>query len=176
MAAEGQRGACDAVGGQGARRKSIGARVRRLALMVYLDTSCLLKLILLEPESAAIRQAVAREAEVVVSILTQLEAEVQLKAGHLGGRYRAARWRAYRSGLASLLEVAPFRFATLAGRVFDTAIRQHQKTDQAHCRSLDRLHLAAMEELDVRRLMTHDGAQAAAADAFGFSVLQPGRD
>lgn len=143
--------------------------------MVYLDTSCLLKLILLEPESEPVRQAVASEAEVVVSVLTQLEAEVQLKAGHLGGRYRAARWRAYRSGLSSLLELAPFRLATLTGSVFGTAIRQHQKTDKVHCRSLDRLHLAAMEELRARRLMTHDGAQAAAAHAVGFSVLQPGR-
>jgi predicted nucleic acid-binding protein len=144
--------------------------------MVYLDSSCLLKLILLEPESEAIRQAVASEAEVVVSILTQLEAEVQLKAAHLGGRYRAARWRAYRGGLSSMLDFAPFRLAVLAGSVFETAIRQHKKTDKVHCRSLDRLHLAAMEELDVRRLMTHDGVQAAAAHAVGFSVLQPGRD
>ena len=37
--------------------------------------------------------------------------------------------------------------------------------------SLDRLHLAAMEDLGVRRLMTADEAQAAAAKALGFEVL-----
>lgn len=143
--------------------------------MVYLDTSCLLKLLLLEPESEAVRQAVSSEKEVVVSTLTRLEAEVQLKSGHLAGRYRASRLRAYREGLSRLLELAPFHLRPLAGSVFDTALRQHQKTHQVHCRSLDRLHLAAMQELGLRRLMTHDNAQAAAGRAVGFSILHPGR-
>jgi uncharacterized protein with PIN domain len=144
--------------------------------MVYLDTSCLLKLLLLEPESQAVRQAVAGEGEVVVSALTRLEAEVQLKSGHLGGRYRASRWRTYRHGLSSLLAMAPFDLRPLAGSVFETALRQQQQVSKVHCRSLDRLHLAAMEELGLKRLMTHDDAQAAAARAAGFSVSHPGRD
>jgi uncharacterized protein with PIN domain len=44
-----------------------------------------------------------------------------------------------------------------------------------HCRTLDRLHLAAMTELDVARLMTHDAVQAQAARALGFEVVIPGR-
>jgi predicted nucleic acid-binding protein len=143
--------------------------------MVYLDTSCLLKLLLLEPESEAVRQAVGSEGEVVVSTLTRLEAEVQLKSGHLGGRYRPSQWRAYRDGLSSLLELEPFRLRPLPGSVFETALRQHQQADKVHCRSLDRLHLAAMEELGLKRLMTHDDAQASAARAVGFSVSHPGR-
>jgi predicted nucleic acid-binding protein len=43
-----------------------------------------------------------------------------------------------------------------------TALEQHEAAT-AHGRSLDRLHLAAMEELGVRRLMTHDARQAEAA-------------
>jgi predicted nucleic acid-binding protein len=144
--------------------------------MVYLDTSCLLKLLLLEPESPAVRAAVGSEGEVVVSTLTRLEAEVQLKSGHLGGRYRASRWRAYTNGLSSLLAMAPFHLRPLAGSVFETALRQHQKANKVRCRSLDRLHLAAMEELGLRHLMTHDDAQAAAARAAGFSVSHPGRE
>jgi hypothetical protein len=144
--------------------------------MIYLDTSCLLKLLVLEPESPAIRRAVADEQHVAVSTLTRLEAAVQLKAEYLGGRYRARRWRAYREGLTALVALSPFRVHTLAGNVFETALRQHDEGDEVHCRSLDRLHLAAMQELGLRRLMTHDDGQAVAARALGYTVVQPGRD
>lgn len=43
-----------------------------------------------------------------------------------------------------------------------------------HCLSLDRLHLAAMAELGVKRLMTHDGRQAEAARELGYEVEMPG--
>lgn len=41
--------------------------------MIYLDTSCLLKLLREEPESAEVRNAVDAEDHVVVSSLTELE-------------------------------------------------------------------------------------------------------
>jgi uncharacterized protein with PIN domain len=102
--------------------------------MIYLGTSCLLKLLLEEPDSEAVRMTVARESEVIVSELAELETAVQLRAGWLAGEYR-----------------------------------------ELHCRTLDRLHLAAMEELDVRRLMTTDAAEADGARALGFEVVHPGR-
>jgi hypothetical protein len=37
------------------------------------------------------------------------------------------------------------------------------------------LHLAAMEELGLKRLMTHDVRQAQAAAEAGFEVVRPGR-
>ena len=42
-----------------------------------------------------------------------------------------------------------------------------------HCRSIDPLHLAAMEELGLKRLMTHDVRQAKAAVEGGFQVIRP---
>ena len=42
-----------------------------------------------------------------------------------------------------------------------------------HCRTLDRLHLAAMQALGVRRLLTNDDIQTRAATALGFEVLRP---
>jgi len=53
--------------------------------VIYLDTSCLLKLLLEEPESEAVRMAVAGESEVIVSALTELETAVRLRAGWFGG-------------------------------------------------------------------------------------------
>ena len=143
--------------------------------MIYLDTSCLLKLLLEEPESEAVRVAVAREADVVVSALTELETAIQLRAGWLAGEYRQARYRAYTGRLSAFRETDPFRFRSLAGSLFATALRQDRRAGRIHCRTLDRLHLGAMEELGIRRLMTTDVAEAARARALGFEVVSPGR-
>jgi hypothetical protein len=69
----------------------------------------------------------------------------------------------------------PYEFRSLSSPVFQTALRQHRNSRNVHCRTLDRLHLAAMEELEVTRLMTHDDRQAKAAREAGFAVVQPGR-
>ena len=142
--------------------------------MIYLDSSCLLKLLLSEPESEAVRLAVAREGDVVVSALAELETTVQLRAGRLGALFGERRYRVYLDQLEAFREVDPFRFTPLPGTVFQTALRQHRSARQPHCRSLDRLHLAAMEELGLRRLMTNDTAQANGARGWGFEVLRPG--
>ena len=143
--------------------------------MIYLDTSCLLKLLLEEPESESVRLAVAREVDVVVSALVELEASIQLRAGWLGGEYRQARYRAYLGRLRAFKTMEPFRFVPLPGVLFATALRQDADAARVHCRTLDRLHLAAMEELGVRRLMTHDSSEAEGATALGFEVIAPGR-
>jgi predicted nucleic acid-binding protein len=141
----------------------------------YLDTSAMLKLLWPEPESEAVLEHVTREDVVVVSELAELETEVQLRAAWLAGRYREAAWRRLRAKLAEFRETEPFAFRPLPGSLFQTAFRQHHASGRTVCRTLDRLHLAAMEELDVNRLMTHDTTQAHAARALGFNVLIPGR-
>ena len=85
----------------------------------------------------------------------------------------AARYDRTRGRLAETLATAPFVIRPLVNRIFSTAIAQHLKTT-AHCRSLDRLHLAAMEEMGVSRLMTHDVRQAEAARELGYEVVMPG--
>ena len=94
--------------------------------MIYLDSSCLLKLLLSEPESEAVRQAVAREGDVVVSALTELETTVQLRAGRLGAVFGERRYRAYLGQLEQFRQLDPFRFLPLPGEVFRTALRQQQ--------------------------------------------------
>ena len=143
--------------------------------MIYLDTSCLLKLLREESESAEVRSAVDVEDEVVVSSLTELEAEVQLKAAALGGEIRTSQWRQYQVRLTALRNLDPFHFRCLPAAVFSTALRQHRHPQAAYCRSLDRLHLAAMEELKLTRLLTLDRIQGKAAEALDYEVLYPGR-
>ena len=144
--------------------------------MIYLDTSCLLKLLREEPESAAVRSTVAAEDEVVVSSLTELETEVQLKAAAMGGDIRATQWRQYQVRLTALRNLDPFQFRYLPAAAFSTALRQQRHPQAAYCRSLDRLHLAAMEELRLRRLITLDELQGRAAEALHYQVLYPGRE
>ncbi len=143
--------------------------------MIYLDTSCLLKLLREEPESADVRSAVDAESEVVVSSLTELETEVQLKAAAIGGGIRASQWRQYQVRLAAMRNLDPFHFRHLPAAVFSTALRQHRHPRAVYCRSLDRLHLAAMEELKLRRLITLDAIQGKAAEALDYEVIYPGR-
>jgi len=143
--------------------------------MIYLDTSCLLKLLRDEPESAAVRGAVDAEDEVVVSSLVELETEVQLKAAATGGEIRTSQWRQYQARLMAMRNFDPFHFRHLPAAVFSTALRQHRHPQSPHCRSLDRLHLAAMEELKVKRLMTLDLQQAKVASALNHEVICPGR-
>lgn len=144
--------------------------------MIYVDSSALLKLFWKEPESSAVIEALGRETLVVISALTELESLVQLKAAYLGGEYTRSKWRRLEAELSALRNQDPFEFKSLPGTLFGAALRQHGSSGQLHCRPLDRLHLAAMEELNLARLMTHDEAQAAAAVALGFEVLKPGRE
>ena len=143
--------------------------------MIYVDTSCLLKVLRPEPLSEAVWSAIDEETSVIVSILAELETLVQLKADWTGGMLSRNQWRQAETRFGILRNQPPFEFRALPSGVFQTALRQHRNSGDKHCRSLDRLHLAAMEELKVSRLMTHDEAQAKAAIEAGFEVVRPGR-
>jgi predicted nucleic acid-binding protein len=143
--------------------------------MIYLDSSCLIKILIEEPESPEVRSCVQREEGVIISALAELEAEIHLKAVALGGVISTPQWRHYSAQLASLRNLDPFHFRHLPAAVFSTALKQHRTPRGAYCRSLDRLHLAAMEELNVRRLMTLDRGQASAAAALNYEIVEPGR-
>lgn len=132
-----------------------------------------MKLFILDEHSEAMILAIQLESGVVVSPLTELEVAVQVRGIHLGGGMRSARYIRVREQLAETIANDPFIIRPMVSRVFSTAIAQNAQTT-SHCRSLDRLHLAAMEELGINRLMTHDGRQAEAARELGYEVLSPG--
>ncbi len=144
--------------------------------MLYADTSCLLKVLRPEVLSEAVLSAIDAESSVIVSSLAELEILVQLKADWVGGMLTRSQWRQAEARFGVLKNQPPFEFRRLPGAIFQTALRQHRNSGDKHCRSLDRLHLAAMEELKVLRLMTHDERQAKAALEAGFKVVRPGQD
>jgi predicted nucleic acid-binding protein len=143
--------------------------------MVYVDTSCLLKVLRPDPLSKAVWAAILAEETVVVSALAELETLVQLKAAWTGGLLTRNEWRQAEARFNILKNQPPFEFRAPTATFFQTALRQHRNSRDVHCRSLDRLHLAAMEELDISRLMTHDVSQAHAAIEAGFQIVSPGR-
>lgn len=141
--------------------------------MIYIDTSSLLKLAISDDQSSAVEIAVLTEPTIVISTLTDLETSVQIKGMFLGGKITKSRMSRIRDDLGMITSSTPFKKRKLSGRVFATAATQHENA-KTHCRSLDRLHLAAMEELQISRLMTHDARQAEAARELGYEVLSPG--
>jgi uncharacterized protein with PIN domain len=141
---------------------------------LYADTSCVLKLLFPEPETTRVMQLVAAEEHVVVSSLAHLETLVQLHARVAGGLLTRATARVLARRLDALLRQVPYEVVRAPAEVVDLAEEQ-AKTFARHsyCPTLDRLHLAAMKSLDLRRLLTNDDAQARAARAMGFAVVTP---
>lgn len=141
--------------------------------MLYIDTSSFLKLILTEPESPSTCQALSMESTVLVSTLTELETATQLRGFLLGGQITRGLHTRSCARLRDMLEMHPFQRMPLTGSVFEQALHQLNAHPNLYCRSLDRLHLAAMQQLKVTRLMTHDAKQRQAALALGLSVDTP---
>ena len=143
--------------------------------MIYADTSCVVKLLRPEPLSQAVWGEIDKADVIVISALVELETLVQLKADFRAGLLTRAQWRQIEARFAILRNQPPFDFRSLPGAIFQTALRQHRNSRAKHCRSLDRLHLAALEELNLSHLLTHDEQQAAAAIEAGFQVIRPGK-
>ena len=141
---------------------------------LYLDTSCLLKLVFPERESASVATLVAVEERVVVSTLAQLELCVQIQGRVAGGTLTARAATALMAFVDRTLGQSPYEIAETPSNVYFIAVGQVVPLGRSvHCRTLDRLHLAAMEALGLDRLLTSDETQARAALAWGFEVLRP---
>jgi len=127
---------------------------------VYLDTSALVKLVVAEPESDALRTWLVQQVDPVTSDLarTELARAVRRVAPDL---MPAAR------GVLDVLTIL-----TLDAEIFEAAGR----LDPAELRSLDAVHLAGALSLgdDLTAVVTYDDRQAAAATAYGVSVIAPG--
>lgn len=141
--------------------------------MIYMDTSSFLKLFITEPESNDVRKVVQEERRVAISILTEFEARVQIRGFVEGGTISRSFGSRALERMSILICGEPFVSLRLEGAVFGTAMAQHERS-LVLCRSLDRLHLGAMEGLGITRLMTHDTRQAAAARELGYEVISPG--
>jgi predicted nucleic acid-binding protein len=128
-------------------------------MAIYVDTSAAVKLLVREPESAALRRWLREgERELVSSDL--LRTELSRVARRLGdGTQRAE------AILAGII-VLP---------ITTTTFKAAGTLEPANLRSLDALHLAAALDLgdELDAILTYDERLAAAATAHGIEVITP---
>lgn len=126
---------------------------------VYLDSSAIVKLVVTEKESAALRKYLRRRAPLVVSVLARTEvARALLPLGP------TAVQRGY--NVLTTLELI---------RVSDRILLDAGALLQAELRPLDAIHLATMRQLgaSLLRLVTYDSRMSAAASALGIAAVAP---
>lgn len=127
--------------------------------VTYLDSSAIVKLVVRERESAALRQHLRRRRALVSSALARTEvARAVLSLGDAFVR-RAAE-------VLSRVELI---------RVSDRVLADAGNLLPEDVRSLDALHLAtaALLGATLRQVVTYDGRMADAARAFGLPVVSP---
>ena len=125
----------------------------------YLDSSAILKLAVVEPESAALRRYLRRRRPLVSSALARTEVGRALAPF---GAVAVAR------GRQVLIRIDLVR---VGDRVLDAAAR----LPPAELRSLDAIHLATAQQLGVSlaRVVTYDERFFSAAEAAGLAVVAP---
>lgn len=127
--------------------------------MLYADTSALVKLVLEEPEAAALRSYLAEVGPVVTSVITATEL------------IRAVRrvnpdLEAVANAVIDALTLADLEVGILAAAGM---------LPPPQMRTLDAIHVATALALDgeLDALVTYDARMAAAARSAGLSVAQP---
>ena len=125
----------------------------------YLDSSALVKLVVLEPESAALRRYLRRRRPLVASALARTEV---LRALLLEGEQGIARGRVV-LGSVELIRVND-RILNAAGVLLPADVR-----------SLDAIHLATARQLgaDLGQIVTYDDEMLNAANRLGLKVVSP---
>lgn len=125
----------------------------------YLDSSAIVKLVVDEPESAALRRYLRRRRPLVSSALARAEV---LRAVLLEGEDGVARAR----DVLSAVELI---------RVNDRVLTAAGVLRPEDLRSLDAIHLATAQQLDsdLGRLVSYDEKLLAAASLLGLSTHAP---
>lgn len=128
-------------------------------MATYLDSSAIVKLIVREPESAALRRYLRRRAPLVSSALARTEV---VRALQPAGDEAVTRGRHV------------LRHLDLV-RVNDRILNAAGLLHPPELRSLDAIHLATAEELgeDLVAIVTYDQRMTAAAKRMGYRVVQP---
>lgn len=129
--------------------------------LAYLDSSALFKLLVLEPETAALQADILERAGLVASELAMLETRRAL---------------ARRPGQAMLSTIDDISRALVLIEIGSTVVEQAALVAPAALRSLDAIHLAtALSVGDLSlEVITYDNRMADAARANGLTVVQPG--
>ncbi len=127
--------------------------------MVYLDSSALVKLVVAEPESGALRRALRRDAWRVSCALARVEVMRAVRPQGAAAVTRARR-------LLRRLDLV---------QIDDELLDAAAALDPGVLRSLDAIHLAAAQTLgdELSAVITYDERMTAAARLLDFAVDAP---
>lgn len=129
--------------------------------MVYLDSSAIVKLVVPEPESEALRRFLAGHEDRAASGLVRVEVLRALRRTHGGSRAALRRADQVLGGIALVA-------------VDEAILRDAAALEPGRLRSLDAVHLATALSLDgLEALVTYDLRLRAAAVAAGLKVESP---
>lgn len=127
--------------------------------LTYLDSSAIVKLAILEPESVALRRYLARRQPLVSSALARTEVARALMPS---GRAAVARGEEVMRRIQLL-------------RINDRVLSEAGRLEPPELRSLDAIHLASARELgkSIRQIVTYDDRMGEAAQTLGWTVVAP---
>ncbi len=127
--------------------------------MTYVDSSAIVKLVVAEPESKALRRYLSRREPLVSSALARTEVARALMPS---GREAVARGEDVLRRIQLL-------------RVNDRVLREAGRMEPVEMRSLDAIHLASARHLGpaVKQIVTYDERMAEAGRESGWSVAAP---
>jgi uncharacterized protein len=127
--------------------------------VIYLDASALVKLVIAEPESSALRRHLRSRPERASCALARVEV---LRAVRDHGPRATARARAVLRGIDLLA-------------LDDELLERAAMIDPAVVRSLDAIHLAAAQTLagELDEVVTYDARMTEAATQLGLTVTAP---
>lgn len=130
-------------------------------MRVYLDTSAASKLIVKEPESAALIEYLDASVAAGHDLVSGLLLETEL-------RRMAIRQDLSQTAVSDVLDRIQLALP-------DTLLyRDAGLLSGTHLRSLDALHIAVALRLDAREMITYDKVQTKAAWSHGLRTLAPG--
>jgi hypothetical protein len=127
--------------------------------LTYLDSSAIVKLAVLEPESVALRRYLARRQPLVSSALARAEVARALMP----------------SGPAAVARGEEVLRRIQLLRINDRVLSEAGRLAPPELRSLDAIHLASARELGktIRQIVTYDERMGEAAQHLGWTVVAP---
>jgi uncharacterized protein len=127
--------------------------------LTYVDSSAIVKLVVAEPETKALRRFLSRRQPLVSSALARTEVARALMP----------------SGPEAVTRGEDVLRRIQLLRVSDRVLREAGRMEPADLRSLDAIHLASARHIgpSVKQIVTYDERMAEAARASGWSVAAP---